>query len=384
MKPQHLCILGSTGSIGTQTLEIAKRNPDKLKIQSLSAHKNWKLLAEQILEFKPKYAVITDNQAFLELKKALGSIETKLLCGYETLLELVCDDQVDTVLNALVGASGFIPTYRAIQHGKKVALANKESLVVGGELITALVNEMNGLLLPVDSEHSAIFQSMQGEPRDKIEKLILTASGGPFRDLPIESFQNITVEQALKHPNWSMGAKITIDSSTMMNKGLELIEAQWLFQIEPEKLETVIHPQSIVHSMICYVDGSTKAQLGPPDMMVPIQYALSYPNRWKSDFPRIDWSKISTWEFKPVDYNRYPCLGLARQAMISGGFAPTVLNASNEIAVERFLNKEIAYIHIPKIVEKSLEKVQSSEIMSVSRLLEIDAESRIVARSIQC
>lgn len=384
MKPQHLCILGSTGSIGTQTLEIAKRNPDKLKVHSLSAHKNWKLAAQQILEFKPKYVVITDNQAFIELKNALGTTQTKLFCGFESLLELVLDDEVDTVLNALVGASGFIPTYRAIQNGKKVALANKESLVVGGELISELVNEMNGLLLPVDSEHSAIFQSMQGEPRDKIEKLILTASGGPFRDIPIESFKDITVEQALKHPNWSMGAKITIDSSTMMNKGLELIEAQWLFQIEPEKLETVIHPQSIIHSMICYVDGSTKAQLGPPDMMVPIQYALSYPNRWKSDFPRIDWSKISTWEFKPVDYNRYPCLGLAREAMISGGFAPTVLNASNEIAVERFLNKEIAYIHIPKIVEKSLEKVQSSEIMSVNRLLEMDAESRKMARSIQC
>jgi 1-deoxy-D-xylulose-5-phosphate reductoisomerase len=380
---QHICILGSTGSIGTQTLEIIKRNPEKLHAYSLAAGKNWKVLAQQIIEFKPKFALISDPIAFIELKKNLPKhCETKLIQGESSIHELVTDDKVDLVLNSLVGAAGFIPTYTAIKHGKKVALANKESLVVGGQIITELLDETNGLLLPVDSEHSAIFQVLQGEPIDRVEKLIITASGGPFRDLPLDKFASITVEQALKHPNWSMGSKITIDSSTMMNKGLEIIEAQWLFRIDPKKIEAVIHPQSIIHSMVEFTDGSTKAQLGPPDMMVPIQYALSYPDRWKSTFPRMDWSKIQTWDFKKVDYNRYPCLGLAKEAMIVGGFAPTVLNASNEIAVERFLNKEIPYIHISKIVEKSLEKVQSAKAMNVQHLLEIDEEARNFAKTV--
>lgn len=383
MNHQRICILGSTGSIGTQTLEIIRRNPDQFSVQSISAYRNWKTLAAQIQEFKPKKALIRDAEAYIKLKEVVGHTSTELICGFEHCVDLVTDDAVDIVLNALVGASGFIPTYKAIQHGKKVALANKESLVAGGEIITQLLDEVNGVLLPVDSEHSAIFQSLQGEPYHRIEKLILTASGGPFRDLPMDKFSEITVEQALKHPNWDMGAKITIDSSTMMNKGLELIEAQWLFRIESDKVDAVIHPQSMIHSMVTFVDGSTKAQLGPPDMMVPIQYALSYPDRWESDFPRVDWTKAQHWEFRPVDYHRYPCLKLAKEAMHAGGYAPTVLNASNEIAVERFLNREIPYIHISKIVEKSLEKVQSSEIMSVDRILAIDEESRKVARSIR-
>ncbi|TNE69942.1 1-deoxy-D-xylulose-5-phosphate reductoisomerase [bacterium] len=383
MNHQRICILGSTGSIGTQTLEIIRRNPEKFSVISLSAYRNWELLAQQIEEFQPEKALIRDAQAFIKLKERLGSTKTEVICGFEHCVDLVVDDHVDVVLNALVGASGFIPTYKAIQHGKKVALANKESLVTGGEIITQLLDEVNGLLLPVDSEHSALFQCLQGEPTDSVEKLILTASGGPFRDFPLDKFASITVEQALKHPNWDMGAKITIDSSTMMNKGLELIEAQWLFRISPEKLDAVIHPQSMIHSMVTFVDGSTKAQLGPPDMMVPIQYALSHPDRWESEFPRVDWTKAQQWEFRPVDYNRYPCLQLAKASMLEGGYAPTVLNASNEIAVERFLNKEIPYIHIAKIVEKSLEKVQSSEKMSVDRILAIDEESRKIARSIQ-
>lgn len=383
MNHQRICILGSTGSIGTQTLEIIRRNPDQFSVQSISAYRNWKTLAAQIQEFKPKKALIRDAEAYIKLKEVVGHTSTELICGFEHCVDLVTDDAVDIVLNALVGASGFIPTYKAIQHGKKVALANKESLVAGGEIITQLLDEVNGVLLPVDSEHSAIFQSLQGEPYHRIEKLILTASGGPFRDLPMDKFSEITVEQALKHPNWDMGAKITIDSSTMMNKGLELIEAQWLFRIESDKVDTVIHPQSMIHSMVTFVDGSTKAQLGPPDMMVPIQYALSYPDRWESDFPRVDWTKAQHWEFRPVDYLRYPCLKLAKEAMHAGGYAPTVLNASNEIAVQRFLNREIPYIHISKIVEKSLEKVQSSEIMSVDRILAIDEETRKVARSIR-
>lgn len=382
MKPQHLCILGSTGSIGTQTLEIARRNPDKLKIQSITANRNWKLLAEQIKEFKPSYALIANQDAFLKLRDAVKGTDTNLLVGYEEIANLVVDDQVDTVINALVGASGFFPTYKAIEHGKKVGLANKESLVVGGELITNLLKEVNGTLLPVDSEHSAIFQCLQGEPLESIEHLILTASGGPFRDYPIQDFKNISVEQALKHPNWEMGAKITIDSATMMNKGLEIIEAKWLFGVDSEQIKTVIHPPSIVHSMVTFVDGSTKAQLGVPDMMVPIQYALTYPDRWKSTFPRMDWTKMQTWEFRPVDYNRYPCFKLAYDAMCEGQYAPTVLNAANEIAVERFLNKEIPYIRISEIVEKSLEKVQSNEQMSVSNLLEIDAETRSFAHKV--
>lgn len=383
MNHQRICILGSTGSIGTQTLEIIRRNPDQFSLQSISAYRNWKTLAAQIQEFKPKKALIRDAEAYIKLKEVVGHTSTELICGFEHCVDLVIDDNVDVVLNALVGAAGFIPTYKAIQYGKKVALANKESLVAGGEIITKLLDEVNGVLLPVDSEHSAIFQSLQGEPYHRIEKLILTASGGPFRDFPIDRFSEITVEQALKHPNWDMGAKITIDSSTMMNKGLELIEAQWLFRIESDKVDAVIHPQSMIHSLVTFVDGSTKAQLGPPDMMVPIQYALSYPDRWESDFPRVDWTKAQQWEFRPVDYHRYPCLKLAKEAMHAGGYAPTVLNASNEIAVQRFLNREIPYIHISKIVEKSLEKVQSSEIMSVDRILAIDEESRKVARSIR-
>lgn len=379
---QVLSILGSTGSIGTQTLEIVRRNPEKFRIHSLTANKNWNLLLSQIKEFNPDYVVVSDLDAFIELKRYYTQGKTQILHGDHYYQELVSSLEVETVVNALVGAVGFIPTYVALKNAKKVALANKESLVIGGAIIKTLLEETNGQLLPVDSEHSAIFQCLVGESQKEIEKLILTASGGPFRDLPLNEFKNITVEQALKHPNWSMGNKITIDSATMMNKGLELIEAQWLFDVEPNKIDAVIHPQSIIHSMVTFKDGSTKAQLGPPDMMLPIQYALTYPERWNAEFPRMDWTKMHQLELRPIDYQRYPCLKLAKEAMQEGNYAPAIMNAANEIAVERFLNREIPYILISVVVQKCLEKVQSTQEMSVQQLLEVDEEARRVARTV--
>lgn len=381
MTKQRLAILGSTGSIGTQALEIVRQHPDKFEVVVLTANTNVALLAEQINEFKPSYGLICKDILFKNLKGSVNS-ETKLLSGIEHLLDLVSLPEVDTVLNSLVGYAGFLPTYKAIKHGKKIALANKESLVVGGELIIEALKNSKSDLIPVDSEHSAMLQCIVGEPKDKIEKIIITASGGPFRTFSLEQMKKVTKAQALNHPNWEMGAKITIDSSTMMNKGLEIIEAHWLFDLLVEKIEPVIHPQSIIHSMVTYVDGSTKAQLGPPDMKVPIIYALTYPNRLPLETPRMDWSLAQELTFEPVDYERFPCVKLAMDSIATGGVAPAVLNAANEVAVERFLNEEISYISIPKIVEKSLETFSESCEISIENLKEIDKETRAFASRI--
>ena len=316
----------------------------------------------------------------MDFISAVTSKKTNLLFGNESLNTVITETSIDLLLNALVGFAGFLPTYTALSNDIDVALANKESLVVGGELLNEIKTEAR--LIPVDSEHSAIYQCLLGEEETGIEKLILTASGGPFRTWSIEDMSNITVEDALNHPNWSMGSKITIDSATMMNKGLEVIEAKWLFDIPLEKIETVIHPQSIIHSMVQFIDGSTKAQLGVPDMMVPIQFALSDPNRWESDFERMDWTKAQSLTFEPVDEEKFPCLTLARKSAQEGGIAPAVLNAANEVAVERFLNEEVSYISIANIVEECLQSIESESTLDLESLLEADKKARTLAGNI--
>lgn len=381
MEKKRIAILGSTGSIGTQALEIIRQHPDTFDVVLLSANSNVERLIEQSIEFKPDHSVICNDQRFEQLKAAeLNSVE--IYSGLSVINDLVQLDKIDIVLNSLVGFAGFQPTFNALLAGKRVALANKESLVVGGRLITNLVNSTGAELIPVDSEHSAMLQCMVGEPKNRIEKIIITASGGPFRDYSPDQMSNISVEQALKHPNWDMGAKITIDSSTMMNKGLEIIEAHWLFDLPVEKIEPVIHPQSIVHSIVTYVDGSSKAQLGPPDMKVPIIYALTYPNRLQLESPRMDWTKQQELTFYPVDYSKFPCVKLAMEVIDDQDLAPAILNAANEIAVQRFLNREISYISIPKIVEKSLEKLTDSTEISLQNLINIDKETREFASRI--
>lgn len=378
---QKLAILGSTGSIGTQALEIVRENPDKFEIIALTGNTNVGLLANQINEFNPKYGLICRENLYNNLRDQVVT-NTELLSGNDELINLVSLPEVDTVLNSLVGFAGFGSTMRAIKAGKKIALANKESLVVGGELIMKALKESASKLIPVDSEHSAMLQCIIGEPKESIEKIIITASGGPFKSFTKEQMKRVTKAQALNHPNWNMGAKITVDSSTMMNKGLEIIEAHWLFDLPVEMIEPVVHPQSIIHSMVTFTDGSSKAQLGPPDMKVPIIYALSYPDRFTLETPRMDWSVRQELTFESVDYERFPCVKLAMHSIEIGGTAPAVLNAANEVAVSRFLNEEIGYIDIPNIVEKSLMKLSSLDEISIELLKEIDTETRAFASTL--
>lgn len=382
MEKQKLAILGSTGSIGTQTLEIVRQHADKFDVVLLTANTNVDKLVEQSIEFKPIHAVIADESKF-EIFRSANLNDIEIHCGLSVLNELVQLEFVDTIINSLVGFTGFQPTLHALTAGKKVALANKESLVVGGKLINSLLSNSNAELVPVDSEHSAMLQCIIGESKEKIEQIIITASGGPFRDFSLNQMDSITIEQALKHPNWKMGAKITIDSSTMMNKGLEIIEAHWLFDLPVEKIEPVIHPQSIIHSIVSFIDGSSKAQLGLPDMKVPIIYALTYPDRLPLSTQRIDWTKSRELTFEPIDYGKFPCLKLAMDVINDVDLAPTILNAANEIAVQRFLNKEISYISIPKIVEKSLETLTDSTEISLTNLINIDKETREFASRIK-
>lgn len=384
MKQKAIVILGSTGSIGTQALEVIRQHPESFNVIGLSAHSNWELLAEQIKEFKPEAASISVPEGYHNItQQATGLGNTRILNGSDSVEQLAELDNADLVLNALVGFAGFKPTVQALEAGKRVALANKESLVVGGELITGLLEHSRDQLVPVDSEHSAMLQCLVGEDPDSVEKIIVTASGGPFRTWSRDDLANITIEDALNHPNWSMGAKITIDSSTMMNKGLEIIETHWLFDVPIEKIEAVVHPQSIIHSIVTFVDGSSKAQLGHPDMKVPIQYALTYPERMTLETPRMSWDEATDFTFEPVDEDKFPCIRLAVEALEAGGFAPAILNAANEIAVERFLNGEITYIDIPKIVEESLQTIQYSESLSIESLEHVDRETRTFAKGIE-
>ena len=379
MKQVHaqrsIAILGSTGSIGRSTLEVVAQFPERFRVAYLTAHKNIDLLLEQINLFRPRGVVLHDP-ANADRLRSLVNGTTEVLEGEEGLLEVAGRDDVDIVLSALVGFAGLKPTLRAVEAGKHVALANKETLVVGGELVMRRVREKQVRLLPVDSEHSAIFQCLQGESIHDVDRLILTASGGPFLGLEKENFASITVAQALNHPTWRMGNKITIDSATLMNKGLEVIEAFWLFGVPAEKIDVVIHPQSIIHSMVEFVDGSTKAQLGIPDMKMPIQYALTYPDRPVSPHRRIDFAALREMTFLPPDISRFPCLPLAYHALAMGGTAPAVLNAANEVAVQMFLDGDLAFTAIPGVIGEALKAHSPLQLFTLEDLERIDAETR--------
>lgn len=352
--PKSISVLGSTGSIGVNTLQIAAKNTDRIKIKYLTANKNSDLIISQTQQFLPNAIAITDPQAFEHAKNALKNSSVEILFGKEGLNEIASRDDVDLVVNAVVGKSGLEPTICALEMGKDIALANKESLVMAGEWVMKLTKERNATVFPIDSEHSAIWQCLSGENQKQVNKIILTGSGGPFRQYPLDQFSSIAPEQALKHPNWSMGAKITVDSATMMNKGLEIIEARWLFDFPPEQIEILIHPQSIIHSMVEFVDGSIKAQLGLPDMKIPIQYALSYPDRWHADWEKIDFTKLASLTFESPDLNRFPCLSLAMDALERGGIYPAALNIMNEFAVYAFLDRKILFTDIAICVEQIL------------------------------
>lgn len=378
---EKLVILGSTGSIGTQTLQIVDEHPERFEVYALVANQQWEMLAQQALRYRPRYVLLNNNLYAYQLRQALNGSGVEIL-EPEAILALCEDPEGDVIVNSLVGFSGFHPTYSALKAGKKVALANKESLVVGGQLLQQDIGYNLDTLRPIDSEHSALWQCLAGESLEQVDRLIITASGGPFRTFSIEQLQQVTVDQALKHPNWDMGAKITIDSSTLMNKGLEIIEAYWLFGIPLSRIDAVVHPQSIIHSMVLFNDGSIKAQMGYPDMRLPIQYALSAPDRWPLPYKAIDWQQSMQMTFEPVDTERFPCLALARQALESGGFYPTILNAANEIAVSCFLKREIPYIQISKIVEQTLSGYVTSMDLSLESITHVDMESRRLALSL--
>ena len=349
---KKIAILGSTGSIGTQALDVIKSNPNLFEVEVLTAHSNGKLLVEQALEFKPNCVVIGDEKQYDSISKELWAEGIKTYAGKEALKEVVQMDSIDTVLTAMVGYSGLEPTIEAIKAKKKIALANKETLVVAGELISKLANQYQVSILPVDSEHSAIFQCLVGEFHNPIEKIILTASGGPFRGFNRAQLEKVSKADALKHPNWEMGAKITIDSATLMNKGLEVIEAKWLFELEPHQIEVIVHPQSIIHSLVQFEDGSMKAQMGLPDMKLPIQYALGYPNRIPSDFERFDFANFSNLTFEKADDKLFKNLALAFDALEKGGNVACALNAANEITNEAFRSEEITFLAIGEINEQ--------------------------------
>ena len=355
-KKRQIAILGSTGSIGTQTLQVVEEHPERFEVYAITAGTRVNELIEQARKFLPRVAVIADENKYQQLKEALADLPIRTLGGYEALCEVVKESAVDVVVTALVGFSGLRPTIEAIKAGKEIALANKETMVVAGELVNALANKYNVPILPVDSEHSAIFQCLAGEMNNKVEKLILTASGGPFRTWDIAQLANVTKEQALKHPNWSMGAKITIDSASMMNKGFEVMEAKWLFGVGAEDIEVVVHPQSVIHSMVQFADGAVKAQLGTPDMRLPIMYALSYPDRLTSSFPRLDFGTLGELTFEKPDLEKFPNLQHAYTALSQGGNIPCVVNAANEVCVAAFLADRIRFTDMPRLIEKAMQQ----------------------------
>ena len=374
-----IAVLGSTGSIGTQALDVIREQRDALHVEVLSAHNNADLLVKQALEFKPNVVVIGNEDKWAQVNDALFDLGIKVYSGAEALEQVVETDGIDMVLTAMVGAAGLKPTMRAIQAGKHIALANKETLVVAGELVMAAARKRGVDIHPVDSEHSAIYQCLAGEFHNPIEKVILTASGGPFRGRDLASLEGVTKTDALKHPNWDMGAKITIDSASLMNKGLEVIEAKWLFDVDPDQIDVVVHPQSIVHSCVQFTDGSIKAQLGLPDMKLPIQYALTYPRRLANAFPRFSFMDYPELTFEQPDAKTFRNLALAFDALRTGGNAPAVLNAANEIAVIRFLRDELTFLDLPRVVEQALERVTWMSKPSLDDLVASDAEARRVA-----
>jgi 1-deoxy-D-xylulose-5-phosphate reductoisomerase len=379
---KRIAILGSTGSIGTQALDVIRKNLDHFEVEVLTAYNNVELLINQTKEFSPNTVVIGNESKYDFLVKSLEDLPVKIYAGNEAISQIVEMDSIDVVLTAMVGYSGLLPTINAIKSRKTIALANKETLVVAGELIQKLALQNKVSILPVDSEHSAIFQCLVGEGQNAIEKIILTASGGPFRGKDLEFLKSATKENALKHPNWDMGAKITIDSATMMNKGLEAIEAQWLFGIEPKQIEVVIHPQSIVHSAVQFQDGSIKAQMGLPDMKLPIQYAFSFPNRMKTDFPRFSFWDYPELTFEKPDLKSFRNLALAFEAMDKCGNMPCILNAANEIAVEAFLKDKIGFCEMTDLIEQSMQKITYIKHPKLDDLINTDKETREFSRTI--
>jgi len=376
MQKRRLAILGSTGSIGTQALEVVEANPDIFEIEALTAQNNADLLIEQAAKFRPNLVVISNEALYDKVFNALDPLDIKVYTGEKSLIAAVELENVDMVLTALVGYVGLLPTVAAIKAGKHIALANKETLVVAGELITDLATKHQVDILPVDSEHSAIFQCLVGEFHNPIEKIILTASGGPFRGKNRDFLKNVTKEQALKHPNWSMGAKITIDSASLMNKGLEVIEAKWLFGLESEQIEVIVHPQSIIHSIVQFEDGSMKAQMGLPDMRVPIQFAIAYPNRLKSNFPRFDFAQYPALSFEKPDLETFRNLGFAFEALKQKGNMACIVNAANEIAVEAFLKDKISFLGMSDLIETSMQKVSFIKNPSLEDYIQTDKETR--------
>lgn len=376
-----IAILGSTGSIGTQALEVIEAHSDKFQVEVLTAGKNAKLLKEQAIKFKPNAVVISDETHYQELKDDLWDLNVKVYVGSEALCQVVEMEEIDIVLTALVGFAGLKPTLSAINAGKHIALANKETLVVVGEIVTKLAREKGVNIYPVDSEHSAIFQCLVGEFHNPIEKIYLTASGGPFRGRNREELVSIKKEQALKHPNWDMGAKITIDSASLMNKGLEVIEAKWLFNLKNEQIDVIVHPESVIHSIVQFEDGSMKAQMGLPDMKLPIQYALGFPERLKSNFPRFDFSDFATLNFEKPDLITFRNLHLAFKALEQGGNMPCILNAANEVAVSQFLKDEIGFLEMSDLVENAMSQVPFIKAPTLEQYFETDRAAREVSFS---
>lgn len=376
---KKIAILGSTGSIGVQALDVIASHPDLLQAEVLTAHHNATLLIEQARKFNPNAVVIVNEDLYTQVKDALASTDIKVYTGENALSSVLEMDSIDLVLTALVGYSGLKPTMSAIRSGKPIALANKETLVVAGELVTGLAREKGVNIFPVDSEHSAIFQCLVGEFHNKIEKVILTASGGPFRGKKADVLATVTKAQALKHPNWTMGAKVTIDSATLMNKGLEVIEAKWLFGLRAGQVDVVVHPQSIIHSMVQFEDGSIKAQMGLPDMRLPIQFAFSYPDRYPSAFPRFDFAQYPSLTFEKPDMETFRNLALAFEALKKAGNMPCVLNAANEIAVEAFLKDKIGFLKMPEVVEACMTKMPFIPNPTLEDYVNTDKETRIKA-----
>ncbi len=381
-KKKGIAILGSTGSIGVQALDVIDYHKDKFEVVVLTARNNVDLLINQAIKYKPDTVVIGNEEKYNYVKDALKNEFIKVYAGREALAQIVEHSEVDIVLTAVVGYSGLLPTINAIKAGKRIALANKETLVVAGDLITKLAIENKVEIIPVDSEHSAIFQCLAGEFNNKIEKIYLTASGGPFRNFTLDEMRNVTAKQALKHPTWNMGAKISIDSASMMNKGLEVIEAKWLFDLKPEAIDVVIHPQSIIHSIAQFQDGSMKAQMGLPDMKLPIQYALTFPKRQQSNFKRFSFLDYPYFSFEEVDYDKFPNLNIAFEALRKGGNIPCVMNAANEIAVQAFLDAKIGFPEMSDIIQKTISKIEYKQNPDLSDYIEFDTQARQIAEEL--
>ena len=371
-----IALLGSTGSIGMSTLDLVRQFPERFKIHGMAAGVNLKRLAAQVKEFSPRVVSIKHEKDVPRMRQLLNGQRVELLWGEAGAAEIASANEVDVVLAAIVGGAGLMPTFKALNAGKEIALANKEALVMAGELLVSAAEKKGVRLFPVDSEHSAIFQCLQGNRRDEVDKLILTASGGPFLRTPLKRLGSVTVAQALKHPNWKMGRKITIDSATMMNKGLEVVEARWEFQMAPERIEVVIHPQSVVHSMVRYQDGAVIAQLGVPDMRIPIAYALAYPHRLKGNWQALELTRHGELNFLPVEHKRYPALGLAYGALREGGTMPTVLNAANEVAVEAFLEGRIGFRDIHRVIDKTMQRHAATRPRDIDEILSVDRWAR--------